>query len=158
MNKFKVKTMLLTIAAILISSVAVYAQEASSVEEAVFELAKKYEKTDGVTCIVAEKGIGLSMFKTMFRDQFGKDFMKGVKSITVIEYSEASEETCMSLRKEVDVFKSLLEEFDLGDSTNSFARSFATVLEDGSLSDFVIIIEEESSKMFMHMNGKIKVK
>lgn len=157
MNKFKVRTVLLTIAAVLISSLAAYAQKASNVENAVSELAKKFENTDGVTCIIAEKGIGLSMLKTMFNDQFGKDFMKGVKSITVIEYTEASEETCMSLRKEVDVFKSLLEEFNVGDSTNSFARSFAEVLEDGSLSDFVIIIEDKSSKMFMHMSGKIKV-
>ena len=78
-----------------------------------------YKKYDDISCITVVKGSGLEMFKVMFNKEFGKDFMRGVTSITMIEYSDASEEICMGLRKDLDVFLSFLEEFDVSSSSIS---------------------------------------
>ena len=141
---------------------ACYAQGVSQVEAKVNEIVKKYEKTKGVECMNVVKGSGLGMLKTMLRGQFGKEFMKGVTGITIIDYSAASQEVCLALRKELEVFTSMLEELKAGDEKksdgNDYVRSFASLSEgDKSMSDFVIAVEDKDTKMIMYMAGKIKV-
>ena len=143
-------------------SVASFAQESSQVEKTVDAIVKKYDDVDKVECFTVTKGNGLEMLKMLFNRQFGKDFMRGVTSITVINYSDASEETCLALRKELDAFVTLLEEFNLSGekrfADNDYVRSFASASsETGTLSDFVVAIEKEDSKMVMYMAGEIKV-
>ena len=126
------------------------------------EIVKKYDGTKGVECISLVKGGGLDMVKMMFRKQFGKDFMKGVTSITIINYSDAAQDVCLALRKELDVFETLLEEFDMDEekelATNEFIRCFASISkEDKTISDFVFAAEDNESKMLMYMAGKIRV-
>lgn len=139
-----------------------HAQESSKVEAKVNELVKKYENVKGVDCMTVGKGIGLSMIKMMFNKQFGKQFMKGVTGITIVDYSDASQQTCMALRKELDVFLPLLQEFKLGEqkesSENDYMRSFATTLDNNTISDFIVALETKDSKIIMYMSGKIKVK
>ena len=155
------KRVLLLVALVMAAFVSGYAQELSRVEKAVDEIVRKYENTKGVECVTVTKGSGLGMVKMMFNKQFGKDFMRGVTSITFIEYSEASKEVCLALRKELDAFTALLEEFKVGEEDkfagNDYTRCFASVSEDGTLSDFVIALEDNESKMCMYMAGKIKV-
>ena len=109
------------------------------------------------------KGSGLELFKTMLKQEFGKTFIKGVTSITIIEYSDAPVETCKELHQDLDLFLSLLQEFDLSKekdfSDNSFLRCFASEsdAEAGTLSDFVAAIEDDKSKMLLYMAGQIKV-
>lgn len=138
-----------------------YAQQPTSVDKTVKELIKKHEDNKGVTCMTVAKGSGLEMVKMMFNKEFGKEFMKGVTSITIIEYSEASEETCRILHKDLDGFLSLLQEFDISKekqfADNDFIRCFASVSNDNTLSDFVIALENDKSKMVMYMAGKIVV-
>ena len=101
------------------------------------------------------------MVKMMLKKEFGKDFMKGVTSITIIDYSDASEETCMALRKDLDAFMSILQEFDVSKekqfADNDYIRCFASASESKVLSDFVIALENEESKMLMYMAGTIKI-
>lgn len=156
------KKIVLLVALCMVAMTVVYAQEKSSVEIKVNELVQKYENVNGVDCITVVKGSGLGMVKTMLNAQFGKDFMKGVTGVTIIDYSDASQETCITLRKELDIFKSMLEEFDVektNDSTdNEYVRSFAAVSDDDPIvSDFIIAVENKDSKMIMYMAGKIKV-
>ena len=165
MKKTMKKVMLLV--ALCVMTVAGYAHEPSKAERAIGEIVKKYENTKGVDSmsVVKGKGFGFGFVKMMFTAQFGKEFMKGVTSITVIDYGDASEEVCIALRKELDVFKSMLEEFEMGEKDKekeleslSFLRSFASVSkEDKTISDFIIAAEEKDSKMIMYMAGKIKV-
>ena len=158
-----IKFKLFLIALFIIAVPASYAQNSSAVEKAVKEIVKKYDGVDKVDCVTVTKGNGLELVKMMFKKEFGKEFMKGVTSITIINYSDASENTCASLRKELDVFLPLLEEFDLSEdksfSDNEFVRSFASEseTEKGAISDFVAAIEKEDSKMVMYMAGTIKV-
>ena len=139
------------------------AQQSSEVEKIVNEVVKKYDGKQGVTCMTVAKGSGLELFKTMLKQEFGKTFIKGVTSITIIEYSDAPAETCKELHQDLDLFLSLLQEFDLSKekdfSDNSFLRCFASEsdAEAGTLSDFVAAIEDDKSKMLLYMAGQIKV-
>lgn len=138
-----------------------YAQQTSDVEKTVNEIVKKHEGSEGVNCIAVVKGSGLEMIKFMFNKEFGKGFMKGVTSITIIEYSDAPEETCMTLRKDLDVFLSLLQEYDISEeeqfADNDYLRCFVSVADDKTLSDFVIAIEDDDAKMIIYMAGEIKI-
>lgn len=150
------------VALCMMAFVGSYAQEASPVAKKVDEIVKKYDDTKGVDCITVVKGRGLELFKVMFNKEFGKDFMKGVTSITVIDYEDASQETCQALRKDLDVFVSLLEEFNVSKekqfADNDYVRCFCKTTEGSTtLSDFVIAIENKDSKAILYMAGDIKV-
>ena len=151
-------------AALLMLSGVVFAENPSKADVAMRELVKKYEDTKGVECVTVAKGSGLEVMKIALNKQMGISFMKGVTSITIISYDEASAEVAESLRKDLDVFTSLLEEFDMnkdkGKESKSYSRCFACVSEasEGKLSDFVIAIEDTETKMVMYMAGEIIVK
>ena len=138
-----------------------YAQKSSEVEAKMNLLVKKYENVKGVDCMSVTRGSGLGLIKTMFNQEFGKDFMKGVTSITIINYTDASQEVCHALRKELDVFLSLLEEFKDKDEKptdeQEYTRSFARPIDENTISDFVIAMEDKETKMIIYMAGKIKV-
>ena len=125
------------------------------------EIVKKHEGSKGVNCMTVVKGGGLEMVKMMFNKEFGKEFLQGVTSITLIEYGQASEETCMTLHKDLDAFLSLLQEFDISKekkfADNDYIRCFVSASDSGTLSDFVIALEKEDSKVVMYMAGKIVV-
>ena len=138
-----------------------YAQQSADIEAAMNKIVTKYEDTKDVSCITISKGIVLNGIKKAFAKEFGKDFMKGVTSITIIDYSSASEDVCIALRKDLDIFVSILEEFDLSDEKdyagNEYIRCFASTMDSDTISDFVFAMEEGSSKMLMYMAGRIIV-
>ena len=149
------------IAAIIVfSGISGYPYKTDDVGKTVKEIAEKYQDSTGVECMTIVKGEGLNLVKMMLKKEFGKQFIKGVTSITIIDYSKAPEETCKSLRNEMDLFLSLLEEFKISDkdefSDNNFVRCFAASSSPGILSHFVIALEKGDTKTIMHMAGEIK--
>lgn len=138
-----------------------YAQEPSQVENKIKEIVKQYDAVKGVDCITVTKGSGLGLIKVMLNQQFGKDFMKGVTSITIINYSEASPESCQALRNEIDQLATLLQDFKLGDEKEfaeySYVKSLATIVGENAISDFIVAMESKDVKTIMYMSGKIKV-
>lgn len=158
MNRFIIRTAL--VAALFFCAMISQAQETSGVETAVKEIVKKYDGKDKVNCMSIVKGGGLELVKMALNKEFGKAFMKGVTSITIIDYSDASEATCEALRKELEVFSSLLQEFNLNEekqfSDNDYIKCFASE-NSGVLSDFVVALESDKSKTVMYMAGKIIV-
>ena len=163
-NFMKRVTMLM---ALLMMAGSLYAADNSAkVDSAMRDLLKKYDKTEGVMSVTVTRGKGLELVKMMLNKQLGRSFMKGVKSITILTYSEASAEVCQAVRKDLDVFTSLLEEFDMKDkdskeaSKSQYSRCFVCTSEahEGKLSDFVIAIEDEEIKTVIHMAGVIEVK
>ena len=159
--KQNITKMVLLVAMLVMTIVAGYAQEPSKVEAKVKEIVKQYENVKGVECFEFAKGSGLGIVKMAFNQQFGKDFMKGVRSITIINYSDASNEVCQALHQELDAFSSLLEEIkpkeDKDSSNKGYSRSFASISNGNTMSDFVIAIEDDESKMMMYMAGDIVV-
>ena len=135
--------------------------QTGDVEKTFMKIVEKYENVEDITCLSATKGNGLELIKMMFNKEFGKDFMKGVTSISFIEYSDAPEETSAAIRKDLEAFKALLSEIDLSEakqfSDNKFLKCFARTSDDASISDFVIAMEDDESKMLMYMAGTIKV-
>lgn len=138
-----------------------HAQHSQDVQNTMNQIAKKHEANEGISCMTVTKGSGLEMIKMMFNREFGKEFMKGVTSITFLDYSDASEQTCIVLRNDLDTFLSLLKEFDISNekefTDNDYIRCFASEIEPGTLSDFVIALENDKSKMILYMAGKIQV-
>lgn len=159
--KLYIQKIALCIALALTTMVNVYAQAPSKVENKVNALVKKYENVKGVDCTTVTKGMGLNMVKMMFNKQFGKEFMKGVTSVIIIDYSDAPQQTCMALRKELDAFTPLLQEYNLGKekefAQNDYMRSFASPIDEKTISDFIVALENKDSKIIMYMAGKIQV-
>ena len=160
MNYF-LKRITLLVALCTMTAIAGYAQGTSPVEDMANGIVKKYEESKGVECISVAKGSGLEMFKIMLKKKFSKDFMKGVTGITIIDYSDAPQEVCQSLRSDVNAFLTLLQEFNVGKekefADNDYIRSFASVSDAGTISDFVIAVENKESKTIIYMAGEIKV-
>ena len=156
-----IKRIALISALLMVALVNGYAQESTQVKKTVEEIVKKYDGTKGVECISLVKGGGLDMVKMMFRKQFGKDFMKGVTSITLIEYSGASDDVRAALRGELNVFSTLLKEFDISKeqqfADSSYVKCFASELASGALTDFIVALESDKSKVMLYMSGEIKV-
>ena len=157
MNNF-ITRIVLAVVLFTTAVTSVYSQETTKVEDAVNKLVNKYDGKDEVNCVTVAKGSGLELVKMALNKELGKSFMKGVKSITIIDYTDASKETCEALRKDLDTFLVLLNEFNLNNekqfADNDYIRCFATE-ESGVLSDFVIALENDKSKTVMHMAGKI---
>lgn len=153
------RAILLALFAII--SITSNAATTEQVDKAVKDIIATYKDAKGVDVVSVTKGNGLELIKMMLKKQFGKEFMRGVTCITVIGYSDADESVCTSLRKDLDKFTSILEEFDLSGnkdfSKNDYVRCFAHRTEDGMLSDFVIAMEKDSMKMVVYMAGEIKV-
>ena len=157
-----IKNVIILVALSMLTMLTSYAQTSSKVETKMKQLVTKYEEVKGVDCMTVTNGFGLGLVKMMFNKQFGKEFMKGVTAITVIDYSDASQQTCQTLRKELNAFTSLLEEVKLGEEKEladfDLIRCFVMPSDDKTISDFIIAVENKDSKMIMYMAGKIKVK
>jgi predicted RecB family endonuclease len=87
-----------------------------------------------------------------------------VRNITIIDYSDAPAEICQSLRKDLDRVTSLVEQFDLtgnkdiSDNDKTQCYACTSNIDDGKISDFIIVIEEDKSKTIMYMEGDLVVK
>lgn len=159
--KYLIKLQTVLVALFVLTVFNCHAQQSLKVENTMKEIMKKYENVEGVECLSVVKGGGLEMVKMMFNKEFGKDFMKGVTSISFIEYGTASKETRMNIHKELNAFLSLLKEFDISKEKNfagnDYIRCFAASTGSGTVSDVVIAIENGESKMVMYMAGEIVI-
>ena len=137
-----------------------FAQDSATVQAKVNAIVKKFENTKGVESTTVGRGTGLGLVKMMLNSEDGSDFTKGVTKITIIEYSEASQATCDALHKEFDGFKTILEDFATDDDKKDYTyfASYGKInVDERTMSDLIIIIEDKESKMFLHLAGKIKV-
>lgn len=157
------KTLLRSIFAIVLILVgwSVSAQPSINVEETVAQIVKEHDGIGGVECLVIQKGEGLGLVKALFSQKFGKEFMKGVTSMTIINYSKASNETYMALRRQFDTFSSVLQEFNLGKKDleeGQYVKAFASVDGESAISNLMLIIEDRGGeKMFIYMGGVIRM-
>lgn len=161
-NNIKLFTMLAAL--IMFTGVSLSAHKPGEVNKAIDELVNKYDGKAGVECVIATNGSGLELIKMTLNKEMGKEFMKGVTSITIIDYSDAPAEICQSLRKDLDRVTSLVEQFDLtgnkdiSDNDKTQCYACTSNINDGKISDFIIVIEEDKSKTIMYMEGDLVVK
>lgn len=142
-----------------IIGITAYAEESAKIEKAVLDMVSRYEGVEGVEAQSFVKGEGLELVKMMLNKEFGRKFMKGVTSIVIMEYKDASQQVCQEIRNELNSFTSILTEIDFkGDeevSKNDFVRCFVSEGESGSVGDFLIAMEDNETKMLMYMGGEI---
>lgn len=147
--------------ALLVAGWSVSAQPSINVEESVKQIVKEYDGVGGVECLVVEKGEGLGLIKVLFSQKFGKEFMKGVTSMIMINYSKASNETCKALRGRFDAFSSVLQESNPGKKDledGQYVKVFASIIDgEAAVSNLMMIIEDNGEKMFIYMGGVIRV-
>ena len=161
--KHFIKSLVLLVAMTLFTGVGLHAQEPVSVDGAMHKLVKKYDDTKGVDCIVLTKGLRLALVKSAMEDQLGKDSMKGVRSMTIIDYSSASAQVCQALHKDLEAVTSLLEELETSEDEKSqkeTKRCFAGSVnpKNGKVSNLLIIMEDGRDKMVVYMAGSLAVK
>lgn len=156
------KRTLFTVAFIIASLLASWtmtATEPKKIEDSVIAIAEEFENIEGISGLVIKKGEGLGLIKAMFNKEFGKEFMKGVTSMVIIDYSSATEEAARSLRSRFDSFKGVLQEIESeeGDlEEGEYIRILATYDEkEDSVSDLILNIEDKESRMVMYMGGKL---
>jgi hypothetical protein len=160
--KSLIKGLAMLAALVMLGVGSLHAAEPTTPSAVMSKIVEKYEDTDDVMCLAVGRGLTLEMLKMNLNKSLGKEFMKGVKGITIIEYSDASAQVCAALRKDLNAFTSLLEELDPDDgqgSKNEYKRVFANMknAESGKISDFVIAIEDEESKIIMYMEGDLDI-
>lgn len=153
------RAILLALFAII--SITSNAATTEQVDKAVKDIIATYKDSKGIETVSVAKGNGLEIVKMMLKKHFGKEFMRGVTSITVLSYGGATEAICNSIRKDLDTIAAILEEFDVSGnkdfSQNDYMRCFAQRTESGTLSDFVVALEKDQHKMVVYMAGEIKV-
>ena len=157
--KKRVLTTILAVMLMLVSFGAV-AQQSVNVEESVKQFATELEKTKGVDCVVLTDGIGLSMVKKVFNPKFGKEFMKDVTSMVIVDYADASNEVRNSIRSKVDKLAEHLSEFKPDDheiKEGEYLKSYATVVDEKHISNFMVITENKEDKVFFFMGGILNV-
>ena len=93
------RAILLALFAII--SITSNAATTEQVDKAVKDIIATYKDSKGIETVSVAKGNGLEIVKMMLKKQFGKEFMRGVTSITVLSYGGATEAVCNSLRKDL---------------------------------------------------------
>ena len=133
------------------------AEQPTNIEESVKNIAKEFEKTKGVDCMILEKGLRFGLVKEAFKAKFGKEFMKDVTSIVIIDYSKASSEVAETFRKRIDTFSTALQELKSGKEVveeGKYEKCYAKV-NGTNLSDMMIIVEDKESRFYLYMGGAL---
>lgn len=160
-----VKRIFTLVCAIVVISFSAIAQTAnSSVRSSMQSMAERLDEKDGVECMVCVKGNGLEMMKLMMRKEMGKDFIKGVDMIVIINYSEAPSAKVTEIRNEIEnIAKIELTQQELPDDIKEgkYMRTYFREGDDGkSIHDMIIIAEDESekesSKIVMYFGGVMR--
>ena len=157
MKKVLLKSVLLL--AFVFAGWSASAGQPSDVGESVRKMAKEFEKEKGVECMVVEKGLIIGIIKASFKAKFGKEFMKDVTSMVIINYSEASNEVAETFRKRVDSYAGVLQEMKPNKENTEeghYEKCYAK-LDETSLSDMMILIEDKESRIFLYMDGKLNL-
>lgn len=132
----------------------------AKIENEVKKIVADYENVPGVDCMVIQKGEGLGLLKSMFNQSFGRKFMKGVTSLIMIEYTEATSDVAASLKSRFDSFAAVLDEYKPEDNEleeGEYMKCFAKFNGTVSVSDFMIIMEDKESKAYIYMGGELMI-
>ena len=143
------------------AAIATYAQEQAKVEEAMKAIVEKYDNVEDFDCITVVKGEGLELIKAPFNKQFGKKFMKGVTSMSIIVYTDASKESCEAFYKDLAPVFSMMKEFETkgANISGDFKNAKFYAIEEGEkvLSDCIFHLEGDDAMTLLYMAGKLEL-
>ena len=137
------------------------AEPVMSVEASVRSVVAELEDVKGVNSMVLQKGHGLGLVKAILKPKLGKEFLEGVTTIIIVEYSKASEEIATSIQNRLDSYSATLQKFEF--SKNEFGggesvKGYVAIDETMTASDLVMIVENKGAKLFIYMGGVLKAK
>ena len=161
MSSFMIKRFFVLICAAVVFATSVAAQttDSSSTRNSMMSMAEKYDDKQNVETFVCVKGRGLETMKLLLRKEMGKDFIKGVDMIILINYSDASNDTASTIIREVEDITKDFKQQELPDemTEGKYMRNFFKLGDDGeSIHDMIIIIEEGTSKSVMYLGGVMR--
>lgn len=130
-------------------------------------IVQKYDGTEGVEAVICDNGFGLKIFKMMLRQEFGKDFLKGVNIVMIFEYGKTAPEVTKAILHDFNQIAAKLTELKLDDepaeaakpAENADIRGFVTPgTEDGSqTADFLLISDDAETKCVFYFGGLINI-
>ena len=132
------------------------AQSASIGHELMVSMVDKYDESKNVNGIVCTKGNGLEMIKMMLRKDFGKDFIKGVDEVIIIEYSEADKEVAKDIRTQIETLSKVYDQKELPQSLTegSYMRNYFKLNDSkDAITDMVVLMENAENKTVIYFGG-----
>lgn len=134
------------------------AQPASTGRELMTSMVEQYSQTEGVEGVVCTKGNGLEMIKLMLRKQFGKEFIKGVEEIVIIDYSKAEQQVAEVIRTQTESLSASYEQKELPEemTKGNYMRNFFKLNDSKQIiTDMVVLVESAENKTVIYFGGEM---
>lgn len=135
--------------------------QTSEVRKQVLSLVSKYEQKSGFDAMTTVKGKGLELIKVMMRKEFGKEFIKGVNIIVIIDYSAVSQSDAQMLRSDLQKIKKYCEQAEIPAEVLKEEKGVTDLMfrfdsNKEYMTDFILLHEEAKERMMVYFGGKIK--
>lgn len=134
------------------------AQPTSTGRELMRSMVEQYSKTTGVEGVVCTKGNGLEMIKLMLRKQFGKEFVKGVEEIIIIDYSKADKQVAEAIRTQTESLSASYEQKELPKELvkDNYMRNFFKLNDSKEIiTDMVVLVEGAKNRTVIYFGGEM---
>jgi hypothetical protein len=132
------------------------AQPTSTGRELMRSMVEQYSQTSGVDGMVCTKGNGLEMVKLALRKQFGKEFIKGVEEIVIIDYSKADKQVAEAIRTRSESLSASYEQKELPKEIvqDSYMRNFFKLNDSKEIiTDMVVLVESAKNRIVIYFGG-----
>ena len=134
------------------------AQPTSTGRELMTSMVEKYGEDKGVNGMVCTKGNGLEMIKLVLRKEFGKDFIKGVDMIIIIDYSKAEQQVAEVIRTQTESLSASYEQKELPEemTKGNYRRNFFKLNDSKEvITDMVVLVESAENKTVIYFGGEM---
>lgn len=134
------------------------AQPTSTGRELMTSMVEKYGEDKGVNGMVCTKGNGLEMIKLVLRKEFGKDFIKGVDMIIIIDYSKAEQQVAEVIRTQTESLSECYEQKELPEemTKGNYMRNFFKLNDSKEvITDMVVLVESAENKTVIYFGGEM---
>ncbi len=134
------------------------AQPSSTGRELMRSLVEQYDQTTGVEGMVCTKGNGLEMIKLVLRKQFGKEFIKGVEEIVIIDYSKADTQAAEAIRTRTESLSASYEQKELPKELvkDNYMRNFFKLNDSKEIiTDMVVLVESAKNRIAIYFGGQM---
>ncbi|MBR5845389.1 MAG: hypothetical protein IKY65_03935 [Rikenellaceae bacterium] len=134
------------------------AQPTSTGRELMTSMVEKSGEDKGVNGMVCTKGNGLEMIKLVLRKEFGKDFIKGVDMIIIIDYSKAEQQVAEVIRTQTESLSASYEQKELPEemTKGNYMRNFFKLNDSKEvITDMVVLVESAENKTVIYFGGEM---
>ena len=134
------------------------AQPTSTGRELMTSMVEKYGEDKGVNGMVCTKGNGLEMIKLVLRKEFGKEFIKGVDMIIIIDYSKAEQQVAEVIRTQTESLSASYEQKELPEemTKGNYMRNFFKLNDSKEvITDMVVLVESAENKTVIYFGGEM---